>query len=187
MLLTEEERGRSDAMAGLRQANDTGDIRLLGRVRNQFERILAKDPTDFEVRARLGYAWFRTGNMAVAKRELERALEDRPNSEYYLTFLGLIAYSTRDDAGLRHFQRLLKLNPQDGRAHGPLAEMLEATGKLDEAIRLAERGLQRDPTVLDLRRSLVRFYRKVGRDAEAREQERIFGQLHKRLKPTGRR
>ena len=65
--------------------------------------------------------------------------------------------------------------------------MLEATGKLDEAIRLAERGLQRDPTVLDLRRSLVRFYRKVGRDAEAREQERIFGQLHKRLKPTGRR
>ena len=186
-LLTEEERRRSDAMAGLRQANDTGDIRLLGRVRNQFERILAKDPTDFEVRARLGYAWFRTGNMVVAKRELERALEDRPNSEYYLTFLGLIAYSTRDDAGLRHFQRLLKLNPQDGRAHGPLAEMLEATGELDEAIRLAERGLQRDPTVLDLRRALVRFYRKVGRDAEAREQERIFGQLHKRLKPTGRR
>ena len=59
--------------------------------------------------------------------------------------------------------------------------MLEAAGKLAEAIRIAERGLARDPTVLDLRRSLARFYRKAGRAEDARDQERKAEQIGKRL------
>ena len=76
---------------------------------------------------------------------------------------------------------MLELNPNDGEAHGPYADMLESAGKLDEAIRMAERGLSRDPTVLDLRRSLARFYRKAGRTEDAREQERKVEQIGKRL------
>ena len=59
--------------------------------------------------------------------------------------------------------------------------MLESAGKLDEASRMAERGLARDPTVLDLRKSLARFLRKAGRTEDAREQERKVEQIGKRL------
>jgi len=162
--------------------NDTGDVRLLEGVRGQLVRILAENPSDAEIRGNLGYAWFRSGNLDTARRELERALQDRPGFERYLSFLGLIAYSTKDDAGAEHFRRLLELNPHDGRAYGPFTDMLEATGKRDEAIEWAERGLARDPTTLDLRRTLVRLYRKAGRVEEALEQERILGQIGKRLK-----
>jgi len=181
-LLTREERRRADALAWLRQANDTGDIRLLGRVRKQLQQVLARDATDTEIRGNLGYAWFRLGNMSAAKRELERSLQERPDFEPYLTFLGLIAYSGRDDSGGRYFRRLMVLNPSDGRPHGPCADMLAASGKLDEAIRVAELGLSRDPTVLELRQALARFYRTAGRVKEAQEQERIFEQIRKRMR-----
>lgn len=185
-LLSKDERIRADTVAWLRQANDTGDIRLLERVRRQLAQILAKNPSDAEVRGLLGYAWFRSGNLVTARRELERALQERPDFERYLGFLGLIAYSTKDDEGARYFRRLLELNPHDGRAYGPYTDMLEATGKLDEAIEWSERGLARDPSTLDLRRSLVRFYRKAGRVQDALEQERILGQIGKRLERAGR-
>jgi len=180
-LLSREERLRADALARLRRADDTGDIRLLSRVRKQLQQVLARDASDTEIRGKLGYAWFRLGNLSAAKRELERSLQERPDFEPYLTFLGLIAYSGRDDSGGRYFRRLMVLNPDNGKVHGPFADMLAASGKLDEAIRVAERGLSRDPTVLELRRALARFYRTAGRVKEAEEQERILGQIRKRM------
>ncbi|HAA63135.1 MAG TPA: hypothetical protein DCE39_19600 [Planctomycetaceae bacterium] len=179
--LSDGERRRATALAWFRQAADTGDQKLANRVRKQFEEILADDPDDTEIRGRLGFAWFRVGNLVAAKKELERALRSRPDFEPYLTYLGLIGYATEDTSAARHFRRLLELNPNDGEAHGPYADMLESAGKLDEAIRMAERGLSRDPTVLDLRRSLARFYRKAGRTEDAREQELKVEQIGKRL------
>ena len=181
-LLSGDERQRADALAWLRQANDTGDIRLLERVRKQLGQVLARDASDTEIRGKLGYAWFRLGNMAAAKRELERSLLERPDFEPYLTFLGLIAYSGRDDSGGRYFRRLMVLNPGDGKVHGPYADMLAASGKLEDAIRMAESGLLRDPTLLELRQALARFYRTAGRVKDAEEQERIFGQIRKRMR-----
>lgn len=180
-LLSTHQRRRSDALAWFRQAADSGDRQLLDRAREQFERILVDDPDDTEIRGRLGFAWFRIGNLAAAKKALERALRARPDSEPYLTYLGLIGYATEDAAASSHFDRLLELNPYDGEAHGPYADMLEAAGKLEQAIRIAERGLARDPTVLDLRRSLARFYRKAGRAEDARKQERKAEQIGKRV------
>ncbi len=180
--LSDGERRRADALAWFRQAADAGDRELATRARKRFEQILADDPDDTEIRGRLGFAWFRARNLAAAKKELERALRSRPDSEPYLTYLGLIGYATDDASAARHFRRLLELNPNDGEAHGPYADMLESAGKLDEAIRMAERGLARDPTVLDLRRSLARFLHKAGRAADAREQERKVEQIGRRLR-----
>ncbi len=173
---------RAEGLAWFRQAVDTGDAALLERARDRLEQAQRRNPDDLEVRRTLGFLAFRSQQPAKARRLFEAVLQQHPDDEGCLSHLLLLCFLSRDDkAGLDVAKRLLALNPWDGEAHGPYADMLEATGSLQAAIAAAERGLALDPTVLDMRRSLARFYRKAGREADAVEQERLAREIARRL------
>ena len=172
---------RAEGIAWFKQAVTTQDARLLETARLRLTEVLEQVPDDIDVRRVLGLIAFRQ-DPPTARKIFETVLGQRPDDEVCLSHLVLICYLTRDDrAGVGYARRLLTLNPFDGEAHGPYADMLEAAGDLGGAIEAAEQGIRLDPTVLDLRRSLARFYHKAGRDKAAREQERLVEEIGKRL------
>ncbi|MBQ16849.1 MAG: hypothetical protein CMJ65_06965 [Planctomycetaceae bacterium] len=183
--IPEEALARAKGLAWFRQAVDTKDSPLMEQARVHLEESQRRNPDDLEVLRTLGFLAFRSQQPDKARRLFETVLKQHPDDEGCLSHLLLICFLSRDDkAGVVVARRLLALNPWDGEAHGPYADMLEATGPLEAAIAAAERGLALDPTVLDMRRSLARFYRKAGREEDAAEQERLAREIGRRLESS---
>jgi hypothetical protein len=98
--------------------------------------------------------------------------------------LGLLAFRRRDHAAsLVCYERLLKLNPWDGPAHGPYAELLAATGNMPAAVQAAKRGLELDPTLHPLRKALARFYTRSGDEASGRAHQQLGEAIDAQLAP----
>ena len=173
---------RARGLALFEQAHASGDLVQLRKSRELLLSALHENSEDVAVLSVLGFTYFLTQDYQQARRYLEDALSLQPLHEKSLSILGLTCYLTEDySAGLDYLDRLLKLNSWDGVAHGPYAEMLDATGNLQRALEAAERGLEVDPTVQDLRKTLADFYRKAGKTDESHRQLLLLKEIGARL------
>ena len=112
----------------------------------EYEKTL--DLAPFDVEARNAYAKFcmSRGRVADSKREYRRSLDVAPTPDA-LAALGSMAIGTHDAATADQlFKQATELDPFDSRAHFGLARAFEMEGRLADAIREYERGLETDPS-----------------------------------------
>jgi len=100
---------------------------------------------DFESDEEEEASW--PASLEAAERSANRALAIDPRNAAAEVALGNV-YRDRWEwaAGEQHYLRALEIDPDDVEAHQQYAELLAATGRLDEALRSARRAVALDPT-----------------------------------------
>jgi len=120
------------ALYGLIQA---GFVVEAGRRRKERGREEDEDPGSLEHHRSLGEAFYQSGMMEDAIRELERVLEIDPHDRRARTRLGIIALeSGRFEAALEHFGAVAEGERDDYALLRNRALALEMLGRFDEAI-----------------------------------------------------
>lgn len=87
------------------------------------------------VHAQLGSAYFKHGQMAIAKDEFERSASIDPNFDAPMTGLGLV-YSTlgMNDKAEASFKKAISINPGNSETHNNYGAFLCSIGKVKESI-----------------------------------------------------
>jgi TolB-like protein/Flp pilus assembly protein TadD len=97
--------------------------------------------------SREGYWATWESSLNAAEVAAIRALEIDPQIAGAEVALGNVYRDRWDwEQGERHYLRALEIDPDDVEAHQQYAELLAATGRLDEALRSARRAVALDPT-----------------------------------------
>lgn len=105
----------------------------------------------------------------LARAAANRALEIDPGFAPAIAHLGLLALTDDRDlaAAARYYQQALALAPTDTDIIGDAATLLQGLGRLDEAIKLKEYVVERDPVSPRGHHNLGNSYRWAGRWDEA--------------------
>jgi len=119
-----------------------------------------------------GMAQEQDGNWKAAEKDLQKALEYRPDNAFVLNYLG---YAWADqgknlEQSLEMIRKALALEPRDGYITDSLGWVYYRMGRFDEAVPYLERAVELlpyDPTIND---HLGDAYWRVGRKLEARFQ-----------------
>ncbi|QDT47898.1 Tetratricopeptide repeat protein [Symmachiella dynata] len=173
---------RAKALALAEQAMQESDQRLTLQAIAALEEALRHDPYDVEVSSSLGVFYCVTRNDAKAMRWLEAALQVDPHHELSLKNHGMMALQTGMlDKGRRSFESYLEVNQWDGTIFGPYAAILANTGHLQDAVKVAERGLRLDPTQLKLRGFAAQLYARLGDQEKSLQHREILQKIQKRL------
>ena len=140
--------------------------------------VLARSPDDGVVLAVLGSMAQEGQRTDLAIGYYERARQFPVAQE--MSFNGLL--SLYSDAGrledaLQCADQLLAIDPGHARVHAVRANVLLALGRKAEAVTAAERALEFDPTLIDVRLGLARAYGELGQVQQQQEQERILSRL----------
>ena len=102
-----------------------------------YEEVLRRDPTFEQAHYNLGYTYYRFGNLAEARQELQRAITLNPLDSFAYIHLGLIAMREHDLASAENFiRKAIQIDPSRPGFHAALSFVLEAKG--DTAGALAE-------------------------------------------------
>lgn len=105
---------------------------------------------------------------AEAATDLERALALNPGDDMALINLGLARARLGDrPAAEAVLARAIQVNPDNARARADLVNLLAASGRADEAVRLGEEFLRRHPGERLVLGALAYALRDAGRTAEA--------------------
>lgn len=128
-------------------------------------------------RAFSGVESFRTGNVLAAERELAEAVQLQPENINYLYEYGQIilelidldlASSSRNDEVIQIGDQMIDLAPEDPRGYALKARALQWSDP-QNAIPIAVRGLEEDPTYAPLNAVLAIAYTQIGRYREGLE------------------
>ena len=111
-----------------------------------FRRALEVAPDLAEARAALGSCLRRTGELQLARTELERAASLRPQDGRAWFALGLVCEDLRDTRGaIEAYRRSVEMQPNVPEAHFNLGLNLQNTGDLDAAIDSYRRAMRLRP------------------------------------------
>jgi len=166
------------------QAVEESNQQLMVQAIAALESVLARDANDLDVWRKLGFLYELTQNHAKAKSSFEAALHIDPQDEMSLKNLGLVAFRTRSvDLGLRSYEDYLKVNKWDATMFAPYVRLLAASGNLQAAKDVAERGLQLDPTQRELRDLAAKLYKKLDDQPKSRQHLEALREISKRLDP----
>lgn len=133
----------------------------IGLLREQLE----KTPRDAMVLRMLGYALMLFDNHTEALRHLEFASKLNPGEPDTLCDLAMI-YRRMDRVGDAHraLDKVLDMNPANGRAVALKARVLQARGQSPKAMEIVERALElsKDPSIVMIYGTLARELKKQG-------------------------
>ncbi len=151
------------------------------------EDVLARDANDLDVWRKLGFLYEFTQNHAKAKSSFEAALHIDPQDEMSLKNLGLVAFRTRFvDLGLRSYEDYLKVNKWDATMFAPYVPFsASCVGQPAGRQKVAERGLQLDPTQRELRDLAAKLYKKLDDQPKSRQHLEALREISKRLEFVG--
>lgn len=137
--------------------------------------LLQQSPDDGALLVVLGSMAAEGQRGALAIDYYERARRFSTVSEMSLNgLLGLYSGAQRWPEALDAADRLLAIDPGHARVHAMRADVLFALGKRDEAITAAERALEFDPTLIEVRRGLVRIAEEFGKREVLKHHEAIL-------------
>jgi len=144
----------------------------------EYEALLAKNPSATMVNEDLGRLLFRGGEYAKAAAHLQLAVTGRPDD---LVLQQELAYSL-DQAGDRGkaeatYREVLRLAPGASYTRVLLAESLAEQGRGPEALSLVQEGLRRSPDVPLLQRQLASVLERLGQRTEAAAAYRAYARL----------
>lgn len=100
----------------------------------EFQAELANDPSHTQARVYLADCYVHLDNYPLAQPQLEQALKENPSMELAHVDSGIIdAAQGRQEAALAHFQKAIRLNPDNADAHWRLARLYQSMGQTDKA------------------------------------------------------
>ena len=144
--------------------------------------VLKTVPEDGEVLTTLGAIALDHERLDLARDYFERARAIPAAKEAALGGLLKVYYlSSNWNEALACAEWLVKLNPGDYRAQAMRADVLVHLGRLPEGIAAAETALRFNPTLVELRRTLVGWYRDAGETEESQRQREILDRMEKVL------
>ena len=112
-----------------------------------YQNLVAQEPGSAELYTRLGMAYESKGDDDSALKSLQKAKELAPYDAAATLLLGVALDKVhRTEEARANYERALQLQPDNPAAANNLAYLLAANGgDLDEALRLANRALQKSP------------------------------------------
>ena len=141
-------------------------------------RIFEAIGDDLLVLDSLGAVYLLTDRKPAAQACWLRVLELDPRNETALDHLLTMSHDQREFADTKHYiDRLLAINPNIASLYGRRADVCGQLGEWDEGIQSARRGLELDPTMIQLREWLIHAYRRAGQKTEGDEQAALLERL----------
>jgi tetratricopeptide (TPR) repeat protein len=136
----------------------------------EFRCALELNPASPEVRFHRHFCLWATGRLEEALTEMRRAREQDPLSPLFNAHLGLIYHETRQpERAVAHHRLAIELDPNFWLAHWWLALAYFSMGLLDEALTIAEKGIEHFGRYPQLLMCAGTLYASTGRTAEARQ------------------
>lgn len=133
-----------------------------------FEKAHTLDPDNLEYRYALASSRLRLGELPADTTHFEYLVERRPDSAVYQTQYGnALLMNNEFDAAEQRFRRVLECDPGDPDAIGGLAEVLEETGRTDEAADMLERAVRSGRAAFAVHIAYVRICRRQKRPQDA--------------------
>jgi tetratricopeptide (TPR) repeat protein len=115
----------------------------------------------------------------------QRIVEIAPYRDQALRSLAMLQRVLGNTAASLEFcDRAIRVNPDLPETYWLKAEVLEQTGRLSEAAAAAEMALARDPSATPVRLWLVKTYERLGKTAEARQQQQTLERLRQVSRPA---
>jgi Flp pilus assembly protein TadD len=115
-----------------------------------------------------GMAAARTGDLATAEAELEKAAKLNPGDAQTQLELGKVLLHRGDVAGsTAHLTEAIKLNPGLAQPHFYLGQILAVEGQWDEAVAQLQQASKRAPKDAEPHRALARVFNQQGKAAGA--------------------
>ncbi len=151
---------------------------LAGEAQELLLPVLKAAADDVDVIEALGAVAKILGRNDEAKRYWTQVLEQQPRHEMVLRRLAVLCHENgEDDDGVKYLDRLFAINPWQAELHGRQAHMLGRLQRFEAGIRSAERGLELNPTLTQLRSWLADALELFGNHAESRRQREILRRL----------
>ncbi|NIR46114.1 MAG: tetratricopeptide repeat protein [Gemmatimonadetes bacterium] len=151
------------------------------------ERLKARNeaPARLDEHRNLGIAFYRTSMFDEAIRELEQVLKLEPQALDAEFYLGLVELRQGDLSGAeKRFRGILKRGGAQAAVLNNLAHVLAVQGKLDEALKLLDEGLKKQPPSPRLHLSKAQLQLQSGDVPGARATLDVYAdQRGKRLPP----
>ncbi len=186
--LPPHEERRAEVLARYQQASEASDFALAKQVQSELESLAAADSRDFTVCSALTKLYLLQSDFARARMWAERALQERPDHVPTLAILGICCYRLDADAdSLEYYRRLFQINPFYVAAIGPYADLLRLHGRLEEAERIAKRGVSLSPTDVMLRTVLADIYLAAGKSEQAQRELEQQQTIRQQLKSSAGR
>lgn len=163
-----------------RRPRDTQALHLLGLIRADrgdlagacdcFEQALKLDGKNSALLGAYALGLFRAFKLEEAERAARAALAMQPDLSDVRNILGSVLWRRGDIPAARScFERVLQQAPEHSGAWGNLALLEEQSNHVEEAERMADQGLARNPQDVSLRMVRGRCLRRRGEFAEARK------------------
>jgi len=103
--------------------------------RSFYEKILAQDPENADVKVKLGVTYTITATPMQGIKMIREVLEKEPENQLAIFNLGLLSMqSGQYEKAVERFEKLLKINPKDINSCLLLAQSLVNLGKTEEAV-----------------------------------------------------
>jgi tetratricopeptide (TPR) repeat protein len=133
---------------------------------------LDKDPASTKLRTALGNLFVRSGQDDKAIAEFQRVLDTgrrlstETTTSLYFSMADCFRRMGDDDAAIRMFQQAAAANPKDPRAPLLIGQLMEATGRPDQAEVYYEQGLKIQPDNAMALNNLAYLKAEEGRDLD---------------------
>lgn len=161
---------------------DLADLLLVGNkiheAREEVETVLASSPNSPRAQALLAKTYFLEKDFPQAIEEYQKAEQLAPRDADVWTFSAMARMGAKQaQLAEKDFRRALELAPNDSRAYQNLANLLQITGRKDEAQSLLQSGIKLNPRSMQLQLVLADFYY---RQNHIDKTDELFGQLENR-------
>ncbi len=135
------------------------------KARLYYEKILAQEPENSDVKVKLGVAYTITASPMQGIKMIREVLEQEPDNQLALFNLGLLSMqSGQYDKAVGRFERLLAINPRDVNACLLLGQSLVNLNKTKEAIEKMEKfkaNLGNSPIDIEIKQKIDMFLKDV--------------------------
>ena len=138
----------------------------LGRLEEsetQYRKALALEPDNAHALLGIGLLFFSMARYVEALEPLERLTKHRPDHAEGWRLSGAASRMLgRNEQAAEQYRKALECDPTDGPTSAKFADALDASGRPDEAIRVATEGLQVASGLVDLYNTRGEIRRKMG-------------------------
>jgi tetratricopeptide (TPR) repeat protein len=135
------------------------------KARNYYEKILAQEPENSDVKVKLGVTYTITATPMQGIKMIREVLDKEPENQLALFNLGLLSMqSGQYDKAIERFEKLLSINPRDVNACLLLGQSLVNLNKTKEAIEKMEKfkaNLTNSPIDTEIKQKIDMFLKDV--------------------------
>ena len=107
------------------------------------EQAVEQNPNDLDALAQLAIGYYQTQDYAKAEETYKKMLAIKDTAEVHNNLANVYRDWNKPELAIEQYEKALDIDPSLGVAYGNLAALYMMTGKIDDAIRVAEDGIEK--------------------------------------------